>query len=119
MDALPGVDYIRGDFGDEAIYTEVLSRRSASAGMPDLVLSDMAPNISGNRSVDQPRAMYLAELALDLAGRVLAAGRRFVMQAVPRRRLRRVRPSVPAGSFGRCAFANLLHRGRRAGRRIW
>ena len=44
----------------------------------DLVMSDMAPNISGNKSVDQPRSQYLAELALDLAERVLKPGGSFV-----------------------------------------
>ncbi|MFQ5609678.1 MAG: SAM-dependent methyltransferase [Woeseiaceae bacterium] len=44
----------------------------------DLVLSDLAPNISGNKAVDQPRSMHLAELALDLAGRVLRPGGDFV-----------------------------------------
>jgi 23S rRNA (uridine2552-2'-O)-methyltransferase len=40
----------------------------------DLVMSDMAPNISGNRAVDQPRSMYLAELVLDFCGQVLGPG---------------------------------------------
>ena len=46
----------------------------------DLVMSDMAPNISGTKAVDQPRAMYLAELALDLARRVLAPGGDFLVK---------------------------------------
>ena len=44
----------------------------------DLVMSDMAPNISGTRAVDQPRSMYLAELALDFCGQVLRPGGDFV-----------------------------------------
>jgi len=44
----------------------------------DLVMSDMAPNISGTKAVDQPRSMYLAELALDMARRVLKTGGNFV-----------------------------------------
>ena len=46
----------------------------------DLVMSDMAPNISGTRAVDQPRAMYLAELALDISGRILRPGGAFVVK---------------------------------------
>ena len=76
MDALPSVELIQGDFRDD----DVLDRIVHALGdkNADLVISDMAPNISGNRAVDQPRSMYLAELALDMAGRVLAPGGDFV-----------------------------------------
>jgi 23S rRNA (uridine2552-2'-O)-methyltransferase len=72
MDPLPGVTVLEGDFHEE----EVLQRLLESlGGRPvDLVMSDMAPNISGMRTVDQPRAMYLAELTLDLARTVLKPG---------------------------------------------
>jgi len=76
MDAIPGVDYIRGDFNDENIFNELMSRTGERT--VDLVLSDMAPNITGMRSVDQPRAMGLAELALDLAKKVLKPNGTFV-----------------------------------------
>ena len=76
MDSLPGVQCIRGDFRDEKSLTELLAAIGERGA--DLVLSDMAPNISGVRSVDQPRAMALAELALDLAVRVLRPGGSFV-----------------------------------------
>jgi 23S rRNA (uridine2552-2'-O)-methyltransferase len=72
MEPLPGVEYIQGDFTDESVLNRVevlLGGRKA-----DLVLSDMAPNISGNWSVDQPRAMHLAELVLESAGRLLRTG---------------------------------------------
>lgn len=72
MDALPSVEFIRGDFREDAVLArlqEALNGRRA-----DLVLSDMAPNISGTRAVDQPRAMHLAELALDFCERVLKPG---------------------------------------------
>lgn len=76
MDSLAGVQYIQGDFGDETTLEALLA---ALGGQPaDLVMSDLAPNISGMRSVDQPRAMHLADLALDLAGRVLKPGGSFV-----------------------------------------
>jgi 23S rRNA (uridine2552-2'-O)-methyltransferase len=69
MDALPHVEFIQGDFTEEAVLADLLQRLGESKA--DLVLSDMAPNISGNKAVDQPRAVYLAELALDLARNVL------------------------------------------------
>jgi len=65
MPALPGVTFIRGDFHDDATLAE-LERLLAGAAV-DLVISDMAPNISGIASVDRIRAMGLAELALDFA----------------------------------------------------
>ena len=76
MDALPFVTFIRGDFTAEATLerlTQAMEDRKA-----DLVMSDMAPNISGNRAVDQPRSMHLAELALDMCREVLAGGGDFV-----------------------------------------
>ncbi len=72
MAPIPGVEFIQGDFSDQAVLDHVLNRL-AGAGA-DLVISDMAPNMSGVKGIDQPRAMALAELALDLAARVLAPG---------------------------------------------
>jgi 23S rRNA (uridine2552-2'-O)-methyltransferase len=69
MDSLPGVKFIRGDFRDKAVFEQLLCAVGESGA--DLVMSDMAPNISGLRAVDQPKSMYLAELALDMARRVL------------------------------------------------
>jgi len=69
MDALLDVTFIEGDFREDAIYEQILA--SLGDRRADLVMSDMAPNMSGNSAVDQPRAMYLAELALDMAERVL------------------------------------------------
>lgn len=76
MDPLPGVTFVQGDFRETAVLDAV--KAALGGERADLVLSDMAPNISGNKSVDQPRAMYLAELALDLCDEVLAAGGAFV-----------------------------------------
>ena len=69
MDPLPSVEFIQGDFTE----ADTLERLLAALGerRADLVLSDMAPNISGTKAVDQPRSMYLAELALDLARQTL------------------------------------------------
>jgi 23S rRNA (uridine2552-2'-O)-methyltransferase len=69
MDPVPGVEFIQGDFTEDTVLAELLRRLGDDRA--DLVLSDMAPNISGNKAVDQPRAQYLAELALDLAQKVL------------------------------------------------
>ncbi len=72
MDALGDVTILEGDFREEAVLHELLA---AIDNRPvDLVMSDMAPNTSGVKSVDQPRAMYLAELTLELAREVLRPG---------------------------------------------
>jgi len=78
MDPLPGVDFIEGDFREP----ETLAALEAALGdaAPGLVMSDMAPNISGMATVDQPRAMYLAELALDFARARLAPGGALVVK---------------------------------------
>lgn len=76
MDAVAGVEFIQGDFTEDAVLAEILQRLGDHRA--DLVLSDMAPNISGNKAVDQPRSMYLAELALDFAQKVLRKKGTFV-----------------------------------------
>jgi 23S rRNA (uridine2552-2'-O)-methyltransferase len=69
MDMLEGVDFIQGDFREEAVLDQL---HAVVEGAPvNLVMSDMAPNMSGSRGVDQPRAIYLGELALDTAKSVL------------------------------------------------
>ena len=76
MDALPSVEFVQGDFTED----ETLEALKLAIGddRVDLVMSDMAPNISGTRAVDQPRSMYLAELALDMCREVLGKGGDFV-----------------------------------------
>jgi 23S rRNA (uridine2552-2'-O)-methyltransferase len=76
MDSVPCVEFVQGDFTEDAVLGELLGRLGDDRA--DLVLSDMAPNISGNKAVDQPRSVYLAELALDLAKKVLRKKGRFV-----------------------------------------
>ncbi len=69
MDPLEGVDFIQGDFREQAVLEQLYA---VLDGAPvNLVMSDMAPNMSGNRGVDQPRAIYLGELALETAKSVL------------------------------------------------
>ncbi len=69
LEPLPGVEFVQGDFRDDGVVSDILGRLPERGA--DLLLSDMAPNLSGIDAVDQPRALHLAELALDLAGRVL------------------------------------------------
>ncbi|MEZ5436511.1 MAG: 23S rRNA (uridine(2552)-2'-O)-methyltransferase RlmE [Pseudomonadales bacterium] len=69
MDSLAGVDFIHGDFTEEAVLAEILAVLGERKA--DLVISDMAPNMSGMAGVDQPRAMYLVELASEMAAQVL------------------------------------------------
>jgi len=76
VEAIPGVTAIQGDFREESVLEQLMAEL---ADRPvDLVLSDMAPNMSGARVVDQSRAMYLAELALDTARNILKPGGSFV-----------------------------------------
>ncbi|QEY50136.1 23S rRNA (uridine(2552)-2'-O)-methyltransferase RlmE [Legionella longbeachae] len=72
MDALPDVDFILGDFREEEVFQKLINlipERSV-----DLLLSDMAPNMSGSKAIDIPRAMYLVELAFDFAEKMLKPG---------------------------------------------
>jgi 23S rRNA (uridine2552-2'-O)-methyltransferase len=78
MEAIDGVDFIQGDFREEDVLNslyEILNQAPVN-----LVMSDMAPNMSGNKAVDQPRAVYLAELALDTAKTVLSKNGSFLVK---------------------------------------
>jgi 23S rRNA (uridine2552-2'-O)-methyltransferase len=79
MDSMPGIRFIHGDFREDTVFGALLDM--VGEQRVDLVISDMAPNISGMKSVDQPRAMYLAELALDLARKVLSPGGALLVKA--------------------------------------
>ena len=76
MDSIAGVDFIQGDFTEEDIFDELL--KLIENRPVDLVISDMAPNLSGNKAVDQPAVMYLAELAVELAEKVLTSNGVFI-----------------------------------------
>ncbi|MCP5162701.1 MAG: 23S rRNA (uridine(2552)-2'-O)-methyltransferase RlmE [Hahellaceae bacterium] len=76
MDSIAGVEFIQGDFTEEEVMEKILS--SLDGRQADLVISDMAPNMSGMPSVDIPKAMFLVELALDMAQQVLKPGGVFV-----------------------------------------
>ena len=79
MEPIADVTFLLGDFREDAVLDQL---QAALAGTAiDLVLSDMAPNVSGLAAVDQPRAAYLCELALDLAGKVLKPKGAMVVKA--------------------------------------
>ncbi len=69
MDPLAHVEFVLGDFREDDVFEHLLE--TLGSDKCDLVISDMAPNISGVDSIDQPKSIYLCELALDMAGRLL------------------------------------------------
>jgi 23S rRNA (uridine2552-2'-O)-methyltransferase len=78
MDTLENVTFIQGDFREQEVFDKIMSE---VAGKPvDVVLSDMAPNTSGFAAVDQPRMIYLCELAVDFAEQVLEEGGTLVIK---------------------------------------
>jgi 23S rRNA (uridine2552-2'-O)-methyltransferase len=119
MPAIVGVDFIQGDFREQAVLDRLLE---ALGGRPvDLVMSDMAPNMSGVDSVDQPRVLELEELALDFASRVLKPGGDLLLKVFQgsgfqelvketRRRFATVRVRKPDASRARSAEMYLLAR---------
>lgn len=78
MDSIAGVDFLQGDFREESVLNALLKR--IGDNKVDVVLSDMAPNMSGNAAMDQPKSMYLVELALDMCRDVLAKEGAFVVK---------------------------------------
>lgn len=78
MDSIAGVDFLQGDFREESVLDALLKRIDGKK--VDVVLSDMAPNMSGNAAMDQPKAMYLVELALDMCRSVLIKEGSFVVK---------------------------------------
>lgn len=78
MDPIVGVDFLQGDFRDELVLKALTDR--VGEDKVQVVMSDMAPNMSGTPSVDIPRSMYLVELALEMAKDVLAPGGSFLVK---------------------------------------
>lgn len=122
MDPIPGVEIVPGDFREEAVLRRLLD--ALGDGPADLVLSDIAPNLSGVDAVDQPRAIYLAELALDLAGGILKPNGAFLVKVFQgqgsddflrelRRRFHRVSIRKPEASRPRSREVYVLARGLR------
>ena len=78
IEEIPGVHFLQGDFTESSVYEKLLSMTKGQK--MNTVLSDMAPNMSGQLSVDQPKSMYLAELALDMAIKMLMPNGYFVVK---------------------------------------
>lgn len=116
MDPIVGVDFLQGDFRDELVLKALLERVGESK--VQVVMSDMAPNMSGTPAVDIPRSMYLVELALDMCRDVLAPGGSFPVKVFQEmaltstygkfapclRRLRFVSQTLPAPVRAKCTL---------------
>ena len=123
MPPLAGVEFLHGDFRDDAVLSSLVE---TLGGRPvDLVLSDMAPNKSGVDAVDMPRAMYLAELAMEFADQHLRVDGTFLIKLFQgvgfddyvrdlRRRYAKVSIRKPAASRSRSPEVYALAQGRRA-----
>jgi len=122
MEPLDAVEFIQGDFREDAVFRQL--RDALGAAGADLLLSDMAPNMSGMDAIDAPRGMYLAELALDMAGEVLKPGAHALIKvlqgagfeqlvAAARARFGRVRCLKPQASRSRSPETYLLASGMR------
>jgi 23S rRNA (uridine2552-2'-O)-methyltransferase len=122
MEPLAGVEFLQGDFREDAVFQQ-LKNTLGTAGV-DLLLSDMAPNMSGMDAIDAPRGIYLAELALDMAREVLKPGASALIKvlqaagfeelvALARTRFGRVRCLKPDASRARSPETYLLASGMR------
>jgi 23S rRNA (uridine2552-2'-O)-methyltransferase len=122
MPAIPGVEFIQGDFGEAAVLEEL--ERALGGARVDLVMSDLAPNMMGIADVDHDRSMYLVDLVVDFAAQNLRPGGDLLMKVFQGRefqpligRLRRSYESVklrkPKASRARSAEVYVLARGYR------
>ena len=122
MDELTGVEIITGDFTTDEIYQQLLTQLKGQA--VDIVLSDMAPNMSGVPAVDKPKAIYLVEIALDFALQVLKPGGSFLTKVFQgegseefikqmRKAFEKVIIRKPDASRDRSSEVYILGRGRR------
>jgi 23S rRNA (uridine2552-2'-O)-methyltransferase len=125
MDALPGVQFVQGDVREQPVFDALRAALgpAAEAGV-DVLLSDMAPNLSGLDAIDAPRSLYLAELALDMASSCLKPGGSALIKvfqgagfqefaALARRSFVRLRFLKPEASRSRSPETYLLASGRR------
>lgn len=123
MPTLAGVEFLHGDFREEAVLSRLLAMLDGE--QVDLVLSDLAPNKSGMDSVDQPRMMHLAELAMEFADHHLRTGGAFLIKVIQgvgsddyirelRRRYAKVSIRKPAASRKRSPEVYALAQGKLA-----
>lgn len=119
MEEIIGVEFMQGDFAEDAVLEALLGRLGAER--PQLVMSDIAPNMSGIAAVDHDRSMYLVELAADFAEKSLAAGGDFLVKVFQgrdfqplvqrlRHRFESVKVRKPAASRQRSAELYVLAR---------
>jgi 23S rRNA (uridine2552-2'-O)-methyltransferase len=119
MDSIVGVEFVQGDFSADEVFADLLAR--IGDDRPQLVMSDMAPNMSGIAEVDHLRGMYLVELSLDFVEKTLAPGGDFLVKVFQGRdyvpfvnRLRKLFGTVkvrkPKASRARSAELYLLAR---------
>ena len=78
IEEINGVNFIQGDFTEQSVYDVLMNLIKGSS--IDIVLSDMAPNMSGQLSVDQPKSMHLADLAIDFALKILSRNGHFIVK---------------------------------------
>ncbi|MBW3566994.1 MAG: 23S rRNA (uridine(2552)-2'-O)-methyltransferase RlmE [Proteobacteria bacterium] len=129
MEPIEGVEFLQGDFTEDEPLERLLAAIAAQGGGSqgvDLVMSDMAPNMSGMEATDQAKGMYLAELALDMAEKVLKPGGTFLVKVFQgegfdaflrdlKQRFDKVTVRKPRASRARSSEVYLLASGRRAG----
>jgi 23S rRNA (uridine2552-2'-O)-methyltransferase len=122
MEPIAGVAFVQGDFREQWVFEEL--KRLLGPGGADVVLSDMAPNMASMDAIDQPRSMYLAELALDMAAQVLKPGGSTLIKtfqgpgfgelvASMRRIFAKVKFAKPAASRERSPELYVVGKGRR------
>jgi 23S rRNA (uridine2552-2'-O)-methyltransferase len=122
MEPLEGVEFLQGDIREDRVFQQLKDTLGAAGA--GLLLSDMAPNLSGMDAIDAPRGMYLAELALDMAREVLKPGGDALIKilqgagfeelvALARGRFARVRCLKPQASRSRSSETYLLASGMR------
>lgn len=120
MEPLPDVEFIQGDFTQDSVLEAILAAMEGQQA--DLVISDMAPNLSGMNAIDQPKSMYLVELALDLAEQLLKPRGNFLVKVfqgegyqeflqLARSRFQQVIIRKPAASRARSREVYLLAKG--------
>jgi 23S rRNA (uridine2552-2'-O)-methyltransferase len=121
MESIAGATIVQADFTEDEALEEI--RRLLDGRQADLVLSDMAPNFTGQQVVDQPRSIYLAELALDMCSELLAPGGNLLTKTFQgagfeeltrsmRGQFKTVKSRKPAASRARSREVYLLAQGR-------